>query len=113
MPCWLVGFVGLLVLAFGLSWTDFFRGLPVTVDLEKDLSLKKQLLDVIIIRKEAGTLDCRLPDGFEELAKYNLVSFKSHQEKRAFPLRSAWRVYPWMTSSRPSLPKSGRRSNSG
>ena len=29
---------------FGLSWTDFFRGLPVTVDPEKDLSVKKQLL---------------------------------------------------------------------
>jgi hypothetical protein len=27
---------------FGLSWTDFFRGYPVTVDIEKDLSLKKQ-----------------------------------------------------------------------
>jgi hypothetical protein len=70
---------------FGLSWTDFFRGLPVTVDSEKDLSLRKQLLDVVLIRKEAGTLDCRLPDGFENLATYNLVSFKSHQEKL-----SAW-----------------------
>jgi hypothetical protein len=43
------------------------------------------LLDVILIRKEAGPLACRLPDGFEELAAYNLVSFKSHQEKQ-----SAW-----------------------
>jgi hypothetical protein len=70
---------------FGLSWTDFFRGLPVTVDIEKDLSVKKQLLDVVLIRKEAGTLACRLPDGFEDLATYNLISFKSHQEKL-----SAW-----------------------
>jgi len=29
---------------------DFFRGMPVTVDLEKDLSLKQQLLDVVVIR---------------------------------------------------------------
>jgi hypothetical protein len=66
---------------FGLSWTDFFRGLPVTVEMEKDLSLKKQLLDILLIRKETTTLECRLPDGFEELASYNLISFKSHQEK--------------------------------
>jgi hypothetical protein len=68
---------------FGLSWMDFFRGLPVTVELEKDLSLRKQLLDVVIIRTEAAALPlpCRLPDGFEELARHNLISFKSYQEK--------------------------------
>jgi hypothetical protein len=60
---------------FGLSWADFFRGLPVSVETEKDLSVKKQLLDVILIRKEPGDLPCRLPDGFEELADYNLISF--------------------------------------
>jgi hypothetical protein len=66
---------------FALSWVDFFRGLPVTVEPEKDLSVKKQLLDVLVIRKETATLDCRLPDGFEGLAAYNLITFKSHQEK--------------------------------
>jgi hypothetical protein len=66
---------------FALSWTDFFRGLPVTVGFEKDLAMKKQSLDVVLIRKEAGPLNCRLPDGFEELATHNLVSFKSYQEK--------------------------------
>ena len=65
---------------FGLSWMDFFRGLPVQVELEKDLSLKQQLLDVIIIRKAAAALACRLPDGFEDLAAHNLISFKSYQE---------------------------------
>ena len=65
---------------FGLSWTDFFRGMPVTVEMEKDLSLKQQLLDVVLIRKEAGALPCRLPDGFEDLGPHNLVSFKSYQE---------------------------------
>jgi hypothetical protein len=30
---------------FGLSLVDFFRGMPVSVELEKDLSLKQQLLD--------------------------------------------------------------------
>src|SRR5437899_9859291 len=66
---------------FGLSWTDFFRGLPVTVLMEKDLSLKKQLLDILVLRREAVPLPCRLPDGFEELAHYNLITFKSHKEK--------------------------------
>jgi hypothetical protein len=70
---------------FALSWLDFFRGRPVTVEPEKDLSVKKQLLDVLLLRKLAGPLDCRLPDGFEELATYNLVTFKSHRERL-----SAW-----------------------
>jgi hypothetical protein len=49
--------------------------------MEKDLSLKQQLLDVILIQKEPGTvLPVQLPDGFEELAVYNLISFKSYQE---------------------------------
>jgi hypothetical protein len=65
---------------FGLSWMDFFRGLPVTVEMDKDLSLKQQWLDLVIIRKEAGILPRRLPDGFEDLASHNLVSFKSYQE---------------------------------
>src|SRR5438132_1043262 len=65
---------------FGLSLMDFFRGLPVTVEMEKDLSLKLQLLDVVLIRKMAEPLACRLPDGFEPLAPHNLVSFKSYQE---------------------------------
>ena len=65
---------------FGLSWMDFFRGLPVVVEMEKDLSLKQQRLDLVILRKETAALLCRLPDGFEDLAAHNLVSFKSHQE---------------------------------
>ncbi len=65
---------------FALSLVDFFRGIPISVEFEKDLSLKQQLLDVVIIRKEATPLPCRLPDGFEDLAAHNLVSFKSYQE---------------------------------
>jgi hypothetical protein len=70
---------------FALSWLDFFRGTSVTVEPEKDLSVKKQLLDVLLLRKGPGPLPCRLPDGFEEFAAFNLVTFKSHQEKL-----SAW-----------------------
>jgi hypothetical protein len=66
---------------FGLTWMDFFTGLPITVEMEKDLSLKKQLLDVLLIRKDVEILAIRLHDGFEDLGRYNLVTFKSHMEK--------------------------------
>ena len=66
---------------FSLAWTDFFRGLPVTVDVERDLSVKKQLLDIVLIHLAGSALACRLPDGFENLSTYNLVTFKSYQEK--------------------------------
>src|SRR5437868_13843702 len=65
---------------FGLLLTDFFTGTPFVVELEKDLSLKRQLLDVVILRKGPGALSERLPDGLERLATHNLISFKSHQE---------------------------------
>src|SRR5262249_18319617 len=65
---------------FGLILTDFFTGSPFVVELEKDLSLKKQLLDVIILRKHPGTFAEPLPDGLEDLAAHNLITFKSHQE---------------------------------
>src|SRR5690348_13236304 len=65
---------------FGLVLTDFFTGSPYSVELEKDLSLKKQLLDVIILRKYPGTFTEPLPEGLEELAAHNLITFKSHQE---------------------------------
>jgi hypothetical protein len=54
---------------FGLSLVDFFRGMPVTVELEKDLSLKQQLLDVVLIRVGRTPLPCLLPDGFDELSR--------------------------------------------
>src|SRR5437660_1461127 len=65
---------------FGLLLTDFFAGSPFIVELEKDLSLKKQLLDVVILRKRRGRFTGRLPDGFDDLANYNLITFKSHQD---------------------------------
>jgi hypothetical protein len=65
---------------FGMSLTDLFYGLPVVVELEKDLSLKQQLLDVVVLRRELGPLPVDLPDGFENLSRHNLISFKSHQE---------------------------------
>jgi hypothetical protein len=65
---------------FGLLLTDYFTGSPFVVELEKDLSLQQQFLDVLIIRKGKGRFAGRLPDGLDDLAAHNLLTFKSHQE---------------------------------
>src|SRR5260370_39680105 len=65
---------------FGLILTDYFANSSFTVELEKDLALKKQLLDVVILRRHPGRFPARLPDGLENLAAHNLITFKSHQE---------------------------------
>ena len=50
------------------------------MELEKDLSLQRQLLDVVIIEKKGGKTPDPLPDGLENLAAHNLMTYKSHQE---------------------------------
>jgi hypothetical protein len=65
---------------FGLLLTDFFTGSPFIVELEKDLSLQKQLLDIVILRRGKGRFAGRLPDGLDDLAIHNLLTFKSHHE---------------------------------
>ena len=62
---------------FALSWIDFFQGTAIDVEAELDLSLKQQFVDLVLIRRGPGPLPRRLPDGFEDLAAYNLVTFKS------------------------------------
>ena len=66
---------------FGLLLTDFFSGSPFTVEVERDLSAQQQFLDVVIVRRGRGRFAGRLPDGLEDMARFNLVTFKSHQEK--------------------------------
>lgn len=65
---------------FGLLLTDFFTGLPFTVEVERDLSEQQQFLDVVIVRKGGGRVNIRLPDGLDDLAEHNLITFKSHHE---------------------------------
>src|SRR5437588_12141749 len=65
---------------FGLLLTDFFTGSPFTVEVERDLSAQQQLLDVVIVRRGRGRFAFRLPDGLEELAAHNLITFKSHRQ---------------------------------
>jgi len=65
---------------FGLLLADFFTDSPFIVELEKDLSIKKQSLDVVVLRKRPGRFSGKLPDGLDNLSKHNLITFKSHQE---------------------------------
>src|SRR5262249_45192170 len=65
---------------FGLLLTDFFTGLPFTVEVERDLSEQQQFLDVVIVRRGSGRITVRLPDGLDDLAEHNLITFKSHHE---------------------------------
>jgi len=69
---------------FGAVLYDFFTDSPYQVELEKDLALKQQFLDVVIIHKKPHSSltlpPLQLPDGFDNLAEHNLITFKSHQE---------------------------------
>lgn len=65
---------------FGLILADFFSGSDYQVEIELDLSLKKQLLDVVVIRKGDRLPESPLPDGMQPLASHNLITFKSHHE---------------------------------
>lgn len=64
----------------GAVLIDFFDGSPYVVETEVDLSLKKQFLDLVVIRKTQGEFHRPMPDGFAPLADHNLISFKSHQD---------------------------------
>src|SRR5262245_24482634 len=72
--------VARLAPVFGLVLTDCFIDTPFTVELERDLSQQKQLLDVLIVRRGAGEMQIRLPDGLDDLIDHNLITFKSHRE---------------------------------
>ncbi len=65
---------------FGLTLTDYFTDSSYSVELEKDLSLKQQFLDVVIIERKNGIPLSEMPDGFEYLAVHNLVTYKSLRE---------------------------------
>src|SRR3954465_4061026 len=65
---------------FGLLLTDFFRGSPFVVEVERDLSQQQQFLDVVIVRRRRGRFAGDLPDGLDDLAEHNLITFKSHRE---------------------------------
>jgi len=65
---------------FGLTLMDLFKGSNFEVELEKELSIKKQYLDIVIIRKVEGAPSLELPIGLENLVEHNLLTYKSSQE---------------------------------
>ena len=56
---------------FGLLLEDFFTGTAYGVRLEEELLLKRQFLDVLILRWGDGPEPKSLPDGLEGLGEYN------------------------------------------
>ena len=65
---------------FGLLLRDFFTSSPFTVEVERDVSEQQQFLDVVIVRRGRGHFAGRLPDGLNDLAAHNLITFKSYRE---------------------------------
>jgi hypothetical protein len=65
---------------FGLFLIDYFTDSPYGVELEKDLSIKQQFLDVVVLRKGQGDFQGQLPDGLDNLAIHNLLTYKSLHE---------------------------------
>ena len=63
-----------------LICADFLADSPFAVEAEKDLSRKKQLLDLVIVRTSDAPFSGRLPDGLDNLGRHNLITFKSFQE---------------------------------
>ena len=68
---------------FGLTLDDYFIGTGYSVELEKDLARKRQLLDVLVIRGPEHSAVRPLPDpcdGLETLSPHNLLTYKSLHE---------------------------------
>jgi len=63
-----------------MTLKDFFTDTFYDVILEEEMSMKKQYLDVLIVRKGEGGPPSEIPDGLENLATHNLLSYKSMRE---------------------------------
>jgi len=64
----------------GLGLTDYFTDSGYEVKMEIDLSIKKQRLDILIVERELVKQLSELPDGLENMARYNLISYKSFRQ---------------------------------
>src|ERR1051325_5119375 len=65
---------------FGLLLTEHLAGSAYVVELEKDLSLRQQRLNIVIVRRGQGDPPRPLPDGLDSLVDHNLITFKSFRE---------------------------------
>jgi len=64
----------------GLGLIDMFTDSNFKVKTEQDMSVKPQYVDVLIISKSTGKPVEKLPDGFEFLTDYNILTYKSLNE---------------------------------
>ena len=64
----------------GMFITVHFYGSPYEVEVEKDLTIRKQLLDIIIIKRYKDSGFNLYPAGLENMSKHNLISYKSIHE---------------------------------
>jgi hypothetical protein len=65
---------------FGLSLIDLFTDTNYQVELEKELSLKKQYIDVVILKQTQGIPLTNPPVGLNSLREHNLLTYKSLHE---------------------------------
>ncbi len=75
---------------FGISLKNVFLDRPYQVELEMDLSVRQQFLDIVIIKKtdadpslsnQSPPVDLTpLPDGLDNFAVHNLMTYKSMRE---------------------------------
>ncbi len=66
---------------FGLMLMDYFSDRGFHVELERDLSVKRQLLDVVAVAQKNQTPDLSgICDGFDNLSKHNMLSYKSKRQ---------------------------------
>ncbi len=70
---------------FGIALTDLFTGRPWRVGVEKELALKSQRVDILIIVRRTGAAPdpaalAGLPDGLDNLRAQNLLTYKSQRQ---------------------------------
>src|SRR3989337_4485126 len=85
----------------GLVLEPVFKELGYDVRIEDDLSLKKQIVDIVVIRKSKDLLKgTTLPkifwEVFEDFNEHNLISFKSYSE--SFTSHACEELYGHLTN---------------
>src|SRR5262249_20671013 len=65
---------------FGLMLSTHVKGSSSRVETERDLSKRRQLLDVLVVRRGPGEPLWPMPDGLDDFVDHNLLTFKSFRE---------------------------------
>ena len=83
--------------AFSIAIKKLISEHGYSVETEVEVSQQKQLLDLIIVRQEQQKpihQKAKLCDGFDNLAKYNLISYKSlHESFNTYTVEELYSYY--------------------